>query len=141
MRHTADTRTHTPTPTHPRTHAHTPFGCPGPESIVIRLRGVVVSRDEDPIRRQALEKKLHAKLTQANMHSFFTQLLNTQKVCAAPTSTCGVGPVSRRVVPPPPPPDACFEQDRSLASSEKKSCTPQPVASGRVCTWQYPAAG
>jgi hypothetical protein len=51
----------------------------GPKELFVDLRGVVVSRDEDPIRRQELDSTITAKLTHAGMHAFFTQVLNQQQ--------------------------------------------------------------
>ena len=45
----------------------------------------MVSRDEDPIRRQELDSTITAKLTHAGMHAFFTQVLNQQQVVASVT--------------------------------------------------------
>eukprot|EP00668_Euglena_longa_P002778 GGOE01003247.1.p1 GENE.GGOE01003247.1~~GGOE01003247.1.p1 ORF type:complete len:724 (+),score=248.88 GGOE01003247.1:74-2173(+) len=47
-----------------------------PASLTLRLRAVVVSRDEDPLHRQQLEAAVATKATTAGLHGFFTQILN-----------------------------------------------------------------
>lgn len=51
-----------------------------PASLTVRLRAVVVSRDEDPLHRQQLEAEVTDKATSAGLHSFFTQILNQPEV-------------------------------------------------------------